>query len=89
MPEPFDITDVTYVKRITIGNTNPESLHDEGAINEQLALLNRCLHEAPRGKIIGQEKGFHILRIGEHQVVMQYISYHIGFKRKPGWLTGN
>lgn len=32
------------------------------------------------------EKNFYILNIGEHQVVMQYIVYHIGFERKPYWL---
>jgi hypothetical protein len=26
------------------------------------------------------------LNIGEHQLVMQYIVYHVGFTRKPAWL---
>lgn len=82
----FSNTDITYVQRIIVGNDNPENQPDEGKYNNQLALLNRCLSESPRGKIIGQEKNFYILNIGEHQVVMQYIVYHVGFKRKPMWL---
>lgn len=86
MSEPFDITEITYIKRIVIGNTSPENLQDDRVMEKQTAYLNRCLSEFPKGKIIGQEKGFNILRIGEHQVVMQYVVYHIGFKRKPSWI---
>ncbi len=82
----FSNTDITYVYRIVIGNDNPEQQIDEEKCKKQLALLNRCLSDIPKGKIIGQEKNFYILNIGEHQVVMQYIVYHIGFRRKPSWL---
>lgn len=84
-----DITsnmDITYVHRVIVGNDNPEQQNDEEKYKNQLALLNRCLSESPKGKIIGQEKNFYILNIGEHQVVMQYIVYHVGFRRKPQWL---
>lgn len=27
-----------------------------------------------------------LLNIGEHQVVLQYTVYHVGFSRKPPWL---
>ncbi len=82
----FSQTDISYVHRVVVGNDNPEAQPDENKYNEQIALLNRCLNEYPKGKIIGQEKNFYILNIGEHQVVMQYIVYHIGFIRKPVWL---
>jgi len=39
-----------------------------------------------KGPICGQEKNFYLLNIGEHQVVMQYIVYHVGFARRPVWL---
>ena len=55
-------------------------------IREAQALLNRCLSEAPKGTIIGIEKSFVMLNIGEHQVVLQWLCYHIGFSRKPMWL---
>lgn len=83
----FSQSDVKYVHRLVVGNSDPEKQSDENLYNEQLKLLNRCLSDYPKGKIIGQEKNFYILNIGEHQVVMQYIVYHIGFLRKPDWLN--
>lgn len=82
----FSNTDITYVHRVVVGNDNPEQQADEEKIRNQLSLLNRCLNDYPKGKIIGQEKNFYILNIGEHQVVMQYIVYHVGFRRKPAWI---
>lgn len=86
MAKTFSMTDITYVKRLVVGNDNPEVTPDEEKYEQQLALLNRCLTDSPKGKIIGQEKSFYLLNLGEHQVVMQYIVYHIGFRRKPTWL---
>ena len=45
--------------------------------------LNAALSRG--GRLVGQEKNFFILNIGEHQVVSQYIVYHVGFERKPYW----
>lgn len=82
----FSLADVKYVKRVIVGNDNPESAPDEGKYERQIEFLNRCLSEMPRGRIIGQEKNFYLLNLGEHQVVMQYIVYHVGFERKPCWM---
>lgn len=82
----FDLTDVGYVKRIAIGSNDPENIKSEEDIVYAQQILNRCLSEAPKGKIIGLEKTFNILNIGEHQVVLQCVIYHIGFPRKPLWL---
>lgn len=82
----FDLSDVGYVRRITIGSTNPEKLTSDVEAKEAADLLNRCLHDTPRGRIIGIEKNFSILNIGEHQVVLQAMVYHIGFARRPLWL---
>ena len=84
----FDLTDVGYVKRIVVGRDNPEHVHSEEEVQNAADLLNRCLSETPKGKIIGLEKNFSILNIGEHQVVLQFMVYHIGFPRKPFWLEG-
>ena len=86
MAKVFDVSEVGYVKRIVIGNQDPEKAIDEEAIQKQTQFLNRCLTDSPKGRIIGQEKNFYLLNIGEHQVVMQYVVYHIGFARKPVWL---
>jgi len=82
----FSPTDIRYVHRILVGNDNPEKHPNNDKINQQLEELNQCLNGSPKGRIIGQEKNFYILNIGEHQVVMQYMVYHIGFERKPMWL---
>jgi hypothetical protein len=82
----FDLTDVGYVKRITIGSENPEKMRTEAEIQQAVDLLNRCLSDTPKGTIIGVEKNFSILNVGEHQVVLQCMVYHIGFARKPYWL---
>jgi hypothetical protein len=82
----FDLTDVRYVKRIIVGNDNPEHMRPEAEIQQAADLLNRCLSDTPRGTIIGIEKNFMLLNIGEHQVVLQSVVYHVGFPRKPYWL---
>ena len=82
----FDLTDVTYVKRITVGSTDPERLSSEEAVRAEADLLNKCLAPTSHGKIIGIEKNFSLLNIGEHQVVLQALVYHVGFPRKPYWL---
>lgn len=86
MQNSFDLLCVGFVKRIIVGNNNPEKVTTDAEIEKQLGLLNKCLQEYPKGKIIGVERNFFILNIGEHQVVMQYTAYHVGFKRKPDWL---
>ena len=82
----FDLTEVKYVKRITVGNDNPGRMRTPEEIEAAAALLNKCLAGVPKGFIIATEKSFAILQMGEHQVVLQWIVYHVGFQRKPIWL---
>jgi hypothetical protein len=82
----FDLTEVGFVKRIVVGSKDPESLSSENEIQAAVDLLNRCLTELPKGRILGTEKTFSLLNIGEHQVVLQSMIYHIGFIRRPQWL---
>ena len=82
----IDITDVTYVKRITIGTSNPDQILSADQIQEAMDLLNKCLAGPPKGKILGIEKSFKLLNIGEHQAVLQWLVYHVGFVRKPVWI---
>ena len=74
------LNEITFIERIIIGNNDPLNPKTEEELNDQLKKLNLFL---TKGRIIGQEKSFKIFNIGEHQVVSQYIVYHIGFKRKP------
>lgn len=82
----LDLTEVRFVKRIVVGTDDPNKIKSPAEIEEKQALLNRCLTERPQGKIIGVEKSFIVLSIGEHQVVLQWLCYHVGFERKPNWL---
>ncbi|MDR0378833.1 MAG: hypothetical protein LBI62_02615 [Candidatus Accumulibacter sp.] len=79
----FDLSAVRFVKRIAVGSSTPVS---EEEINEAMALLNRCLEETPRGTLLGVEKNFGLFNVGEHQVVLQWMVYHVGFTRKPLWM---
>lgn len=49
----FSLTDIRYVKRVVVGNDNPETQPDEEKYKKQMEYLNRCLNEYPKGKIIG------------------------------------
>ena len=61
-------------------------MRTEAEIQAAMGLVNRCLSELPRGYIIGIEKNFGLYNLGEHQVVLQYLVYNIGFERKPMYL---
>jgi len=82
----FDLTEVRYVKRILVGNDNPQRMRTPEEVDAAVALLNQCLSGTPKGYIIGIEKNFAVLNIGEHQVVLQWMAYQVGFTRKPVWL---
>lgn len=82
----LDLSQIGFCKRVTIGSRDPEALRSDAEVEQAMILLNRCLHEAPRGRILGIEKTFTLLNIGEHQVVLQCLIYHIGWPRRPLWL---
>lgn len=82
----FDLTEVKYIKRITVGSDNPARMNTPEEIEVATAMLNKCLTGTPKGCIIATEKSFAVLQMGEHQVVLQWIVYHVGFTRKPIWL---
>lgn len=82
----IDLSEVVFVKRIVVGSNNPTDLQSDGQVETSLALLNRCLSGQPKGKLIGAEKSFAILQLGEHNVVLQWTTYHVGFTRRPHWL---
>ncbi len=86
MDKDFSLADIRYVKRVTIGSLDPNNPLSDEKKEEQMKLLNRCLNEMPKGKIIGKDVGFAIFQVGEHQLTMQSTTYHLGFSRKPNWL---
>ncbi len=85
MSNDFALEDVRFIKKITVGSTNPNLQATDAERERQVSELNRCLNEVPRGRIIGRDVSFGVYSVGEHQVVMQATTYHVGFPRRPSW----
>ncbi|QGZ43323.1 hypothetical protein GO485_26135 [Pseudoduganella flava] len=75
-----------FIKRIVVGNDNPQAMRTEAEVGQAMDLVNRCLSGSPRGYLLNVEKSFGLYNIGEHQIVLQYAVYHVGFERKPLFL---
>lgn len=85
----FQLANIRFIKRIVVGNDNPQAMKTEAEVGQAMDLVNRCLSTTPRGQVLNVEKSFGLYNIGEHQIVLQYAVYHIGFERKPQWLDTN
>lgn len=83
----FDITEVGFIERVVIGTSTPDKIPTNEENQQQMAFLNRCLSDFPKGRIIGVERSFSVVRIGEHQVVLESVVYHVGFKKIPLWMS--
>lgn len=78
-----DLSDVKHIKRIIVGSDNPAQIKTQAEVDEAMEELNQHLTGSPRGTLVAVERSFSLVRIGEHQVVLQWIAYHVGFPRKP------
>lgn len=85
--EKLNLYDVGYVKLVPVGSINPNNPVSEESRTQQLELLNRCLNDFPKGKIIGIDRSIGRYQVGEHELTMEKMTYHIGFKRRPIWDT--
>lgn len=83
--EKLTLADVRYVKMVSVGSVNPNNPLSETSRQEQINLLNKCLNEYPKGVIIGKDVTIGRYMIGEHELTMEKVTYHIGFTRKPSW----
>jgi hypothetical protein len=81
----MSLSDVQYIKMVPIGSVNPNNPLSEQSKEAQAALLNRCLNDYPKGKIIGKDITVGRYQIGEHELTMERVTYHVGFPRKPQW----
>ncbi len=81
-----DLSDFSYVKLVPVGSVNPNNPLSEQSRQEQMNLLNWCLNNHPRGVIIGKDITIGRYMIGEHELTMERVAYHVGFRRKPMWL---
>lgn len=84
--EKTDLTEIRYVKMVPVGSVNPNNPLSDQSREEQAALLNRCLNDYPKGMIIGKDIVIGRYMIGEHELTMEKVTYHIGFERKPSWI---
>lgn len=80
------LSDFSYVKMVPVGSINPNNPLSEQSRQEQVDLLNRCLNDYPKGAIIGKDISIGRYMVGEHELTMERVTYHIGFTRKPRWL---
>jgi len=84
--EKTDLTEIRYVKMVPVGSVNPNNPLSDQSKEEQVALLNRCLNDYPKGVIMGKDITIGRYMLGEHELTMEKVTYHIGFERKPSWL---
>ncbi len=82
----LELNDISYIKLVTIGSVNPQNPLSDESKQKQLDFLNRCLETSPKGKIIAFDRTVGRFMIGQHEMIMEKVTYHIGFKRKPYWL---
>lgn len=80
-----ELSDFRYVKLVTIGSVNPNMPLSDRDKEAQMNLLNRCLNDYPRGTIIAKDVSIGRYQVGEHELTMEKVSYHVGFTRKPAW----
>ena len=85
--EKTTLSDIHYIKLVPIGSVNPNNPLSDESKQAQADILNRCLNEYPKGIVVGKDVTIGTYQIGEHQLVMEKITYHVGFKRKPAWET--
>ena len=78
--------DVGYVKLVTVGSVNPNNPLSEQSRQEQEKFLNRCLNDHPKGIILSKDTTIGRYMLGEHELTMENVTYHVGFPRKPAWL---
>ena len=77
------LTDIHYIKLVPVGSVNPNNPLSDQSRAEQVNLLNRCLNDYPKGVIIGKDITVGRYMLGEHELTMERITYHVGFVRKP------
>ena len=84
--EKITYEEIKYVKLVSVGSVNPNNPLSDNSREKQVELLSRCLNDYPKGIIIGKDTTIGRYVIGEHELSMEKVTYHIGFSRKPGWL---
>lgn len=82
-----NLQEIRYVKTVTVGSVNPNVPFSDQSREQQEQLLNRCLTDYPKGCILGKDVAVGVFQVGEHSFTMEKTTYHVGFERKPAWLS--
>jgi hypothetical protein len=85
--EKLDLSEARYVKLVVIGGIDPNNPVSEEKHKQQVDELNKMLSGYPKGTIIGKDTAIGTYMIGEHELVMDRTTYHVGFPRKPEWIN--
>lgn len=83
--EKMTLNEVAYIKLVAVGSVNPNHPLSDQSREAQVKLLNRCLNDYPKGIILGKDMTIGRYMIGEHELTMEKVTYHVGFPRKPAW----
>jgi hypothetical protein len=76
----FDIPDIKWIERFTVGISNPDRYLTQKEIDKQLDRVNKALRY---GKLVAVEQNFTIMSSGNKDIIAQYTVYHVGFKHRP------
>ncbi len=82
--ESIYLADITFVKIVSIGDLNKPTSEEE--MMKRVELLNKCLQELPKGRIIGKNVSTQMLQFKDLPGPQERTTYHIGWTRKPYWL---
>ena len=76
----FDLPDIRWVERFTVGSTHPDRELTQEEVEWQMRKVNAALRY---GKITGLERNLVTIELGSKTVTTSYLIYHIGFKSRP------
>lgn len=79
------LADIHYVKLVPVGSVNPNNPLSDQSREAQAVLLNRCLNDYPKGILLAKDVTIGRYMVGEHELTMEKVTYHVGFERKPAW----
>lgn len=82
-----DVSEFKFIKAVPVGSINPNVLLSDEGREKQVELLNKCLNDYPKGVIIGKDIAIGRYMLGEHELTLQRTVYHVGFLRKPAWVS--
>ena len=82
----IDLSEIRYVRRVAVGSLDQNKPVSEDQRDAQIAILNRCLNDLPRGRIIGREISTAVYLEAEQRITLMITTYHVGFTRKPFWI---